>query len=196
MTRVVIPLKSLEEAKSRLVPALSPRSRRELAISMAAHVIAATIRTAAVNGVVVVTTDRTLAALARARGVEVIQSRADTGMNEAVRIGLDWAGRSENRLVLPGDLPLLSADAINELIGRASRRRPSIAPDAAGTGTNALFIPAGWRMRTRFGDDSMSAHLAEGARALWRKAPTPFIDVDAPDDLILTRRCLRLRSMR
>jgi 2-phospho-L-lactate guanylyltransferase len=78
-----VPVKDLVNAKQRLVPALSPRERRELARAMLEDVLE--VMVAALPGsVLVITTDPEVQALARAGGAECLAESANRGHTAAV----------------------------------------------------------------------------------------------------------------
>src|SRR5437016_3719044 len=68
-----VPVKDLVNAKQRLVPALEPTERRELARAMLSDVLAA-LRAARLDGVWVVTRDPEVVGLAAAFGAEPLAS--------------------------------------------------------------------------------------------------------------------------
>ena len=78
-----VPVKDLVNAKQRLVPALSPAERRDLARAMLGDVLEALV--AALPGsVVVITTDAEVQALTRAAGAECWIESANRGHTAAV----------------------------------------------------------------------------------------------------------------
>ncbi|MGH7421833.1 MAG: 2-phospho-L-lactate guanylyltransferase, partial [Candidatus Rokuibacteriota bacterium] len=80
---LAVPVKDLINAKQRLVPALSPRERRELARAMIEDVLDAVV--GALPGLVfVVTTDPDVQAVARAAGAECLIESANRGHTAAV----------------------------------------------------------------------------------------------------------------
>src|SRR5437868_13598876 len=82
---VVVPVKRLELAKSRL--SVAPQLRRELALAMAIDSVAACLSTSSVVAVVVVTDDGTAATAMRALGARVIPDEPDAGLNQALMHG-------------------------------------------------------------------------------------------------------------
>jgi 2-phospho-L-lactate guanylyltransferase len=88
------------------------------------------------------------------------------GLNEALteaHAGLPVES-SDIRLIVAADLPRLEAADIAALIAPARAGVLAIAPDAAGSGTNALAFPATLDLHFRFGADSRAAHEAEARR--------------------------------
>ncbi|MBC7291392.1 MAG: 2-phospho-L-lactate guanylyltransferase [Actinotalea sp.] len=163
----VVPLRG-PGGKSRLADGLPVAARERLVAELARRVLDALLAAPAVGRVLVVTTDAEHAAsVVGRRAVEVLPQPADVrGLNPAVAYGRArardlGAGRS---LVVHADLPLLTADDVAGLLAR--RADVVVAPDAAGTGTNALVLDeartAGFV--TRFGPGSRALHAAEAGR--------------------------------
>lgn len=73
---IVVPVKSLDRAKSRLVPALTADGRRALVAAMAIDVLRACVSTPGVARVRVVSGDPRVAALASTAGAEFVEEPA------------------------------------------------------------------------------------------------------------------------
>jgi 2-phospho-L-lactate guanylyltransferase len=198
-----VPVKDLVNAKQRLVPALSPAERRELARAMLGDVLEALV--AALPGsVVVITTDAEVQALARAAGAECWIESANRGHTAAVAFAQEQAAaRGLARfLTIPGDVPCVTADEVATLCG-ALDEAPGVVfvPSRSGLGTNAALLAPPDAMRLTFGEPSFANHLA-AARAAGLsprvlELPGIGLDVDAPDDLaVLLERGPHTRSAR
>jgi 2-phospho-L-lactate guanylyltransferase len=101
-----VPVKDLVNAKQRLIPALSPAERRELARAMLEDVLEAAV--AALPGaVLVVTTDPEVEAVAGGAGALCLTESANRGHTAAVAFAQREAvTRGAARfLTLPGDVP-------------------------------------------------------------------------------------------
>lgn len=113
----------------------------------------------------------------------------DKGLNAA----LDDARRSlmemgaDELLVLPADLPSVAATDIDFVVESGRQSGFALVADAAGRGTNALFLRGRAPFRFRFGADSCAAHLEEARRAGCTPTvvdcPGLSFDVDEPEDL-------------
>jgi 2-phospho-L-lactate guanylyltransferase len=198
-----VPVKDLVNAKQRLVPALSPAERRELAQAMLGDVLEALV--AALPGsVVVITTDVEVQALARAAGAECWIESANRGHTAAVAFAQEQAAaRGLARfLTIPGDVPCVTADEVATLCG-ALDEAPGVVfvPSRSGLGTNAALLAPPGAMPLTFGEPSFANHLA-AARAAGLsprvlELPGIGLDVDAPDDLaVLLERGPHTRSAR
>ncbi|HET6367234.1 MAG TPA: NTP transferase domain-containing protein, partial [Pseudomonadales bacterium] len=136
---LAVPVKDLANAKQRLIPALSPAERRELARAMLEDVLEAAV--AALPGaVLVVTTDPEVQAVVRAAGALCLTESANRGHTAAVAFGQREAvARGAARfLTLPGDVPCVTAQEITTLCA-ALAEIPGVVfvPSRSGQGTNA-----------------------------------------------------------
>jgi 2-phospho-L-lactate/phosphoenolpyruvate guanylyltransferase len=184
-----VPVKDLVNAKQRLVPALSPAQRRDLAQVMLVDVLEALV--AALPGsVVVITADPEVQALARAAGAECWIESANRGHTAAVAFAQQQAAaRGAARfLTVPGDVPCVTAEEVATLCG-ALDEAPGVVfvPSRSGLGTNAALLAPPGAMPLTFGEPSFANHLA-AARAVGLtprvlRLPGIGLDVDAPDDL-------------
>lgn len=90
-------------------------------------------------------------------------------------------------LVIAADLPWVSPSDIIALVLAAGPETLVLAPSRDGTGTNALLVPPGVRMRPAYGEGSRAAHRREARRLGLRLAevvrPGLGFDVDRPEDL-------------
>jgi 2-phospho-L-lactate/phosphoenolpyruvate guanylyltransferase len=116
---------------------------------------------------------------------------ADTG--ESLNIALAQAHRMlrdfgcHEVVVLPADLPQITGAEIDTLVRAGRDGGFSIAPDATGTGTNALCLVATQPFQFQFGPDSQRLHLQEAQRmgltSQVVRLPGLAFDVDSPADL-------------
>jgi 2-phospho-L-lactate guanylyltransferase len=200
---LAVPVKDLVNAKQRLIPALSPPERRELARAMLEDVLEAAV-TALPGSVVVVTTDPEVQAVTRAAGALCLTESANRGHTAAVAFAQQEAvARGVARfLTLPGDVPCVTAQEITALCG-ALTETPGVVfvPSRSGLGTNAALLAPPDAIPLTFGEPSFDNHLktARGAGLAPRVLELPGIglDVDAPDDLpVLLERGPATRSAR
>lgn len=183
---MVIPVKVLAQAKSRLTGLVGP-PRAELALAMAADTVAAALATPQVASVVVVSDDRAVGAELGGLGAVVIADDPAAGLNPALVFGASyadtrWPGRG--RAAMAGDLPALRPDELTAALEAASAAGEAFVPDAAGTGTTLYAAGPGVAFRPGFGVGSRDRHKAAGAAEL----DLPELlglrqDVDTPADL-------------
>jgi 2-phospho-L-lactate guanylyltransferase len=174
---VLVPVKDLGLAKSRLRGALPEVPHRDLVLALVLDTLAAVLACPAVAEVLVVAADETVGAAARGLGAKVVAD-PPPGLNPALEHAAATAGRGP-LAALAADLPALRAADLAATHTAAVRR--GIVPDRGGTGTTLLAAP-GVPLAPRFGPGSARAHAASGAVRL-PAAPSLRHDVDTPDDL-------------
>lgn len=191
-TAVVIPIKRLEQAKSRLAGCLEPAERARLVLRLLDHVLGAVFAAAPGGPCLVVSADPVVRAHAVAAGALAIdEATPGGGQNRS----LEW-GRIVARqrwqpaalLVLSGDLPLItSADLV--AIGQlgAADGTVVLAPDRRRVGTNALLLRPPDLLSFQFGQDSLRAHASaaesRGLRVQTYNGMGTAFDLDVPEDL-------------
>lgn len=184
--RLVVPVKPLSIAKSRLAGTIGPGHRPELALAFALDTVRAALACARVHGVLVVTDDARVAAAIRALGADVVAD-VGSGLNAALAHGARVAGERRPRTgvaALSADLPALRTRELDRVLAAATRAPRAFLADAAGVGTTLLTAAAGVPLAPGFGGPSRARHLASGAVEL-----TPYDvdsvrrDVDTGEDL-------------
>jgi len=192
-TDVLIPLKRLDAAKSRLRSALSGAERRRLMAAMLAGVVRAALA-ADVGRVVLVSSDPQAPALAAGLGIESV---SDAGL--AWNAGLVHARASLTAaapavLYLAGDLPLLEPEDVAAIVASGATATAVIGRAHDG-GTNALWAAPAAALEPAFGTrGSAGVHaaraVASGLRPVMLDRPGLAHDVDTAADLAHARRLL------
>lgn len=182
----LIAIKERERCKTRLAASLAGSERLELVRSMLAAVLAAARSAQTVHQTIVVSPERDLIPA----DIPVL---ADTGesLNSALAQAhgmlRDFGCREV--LVLPADLPMITAAEIDALVRAGRVGGCAIAPDAAATGTNALCLVSSQPFHFQFGPDSRRLHFQEAQRMGLNPQvvhlPGFAFDVDSPRDLEL-----------
>ncbi len=187
-TIAVLPMKSLDRAKSRLSGAVAHGHRRALAEAMYSDVLVAARRTPSLKHVVVVTADHTAARIAGEHDAIVVDDTAGSH-SDAAMLGIAQARALEATrvLLIPGDCPLLDPAEIEALLAfEVPARSALIVADRHGTGTNALLLTPPDALTPAFGEGSRQRHLelatAQGTAAEVVEVPTLALDVDTPED--------------
>jgi 2-phospho-L-lactate guanylyltransferase len=164
--RVLVPVKPLARAKSRLVAATGDALRPALALAFAQDTVAAALACAPVAGVTVVTDDPLVAAAVRALGASVVPDLPGRGLNAALAHG-DRAVRERTPqaplAALNADLPALRPAELARVLEAAGETDRSFLADAAGIGTTVLAVAPGRALAPAFGGPSRARHLASGA---------------------------------
>ena len=185
----IIPVKPLKRAKSRLAPALRPAQRFELAQAMFRHVLSVAASAPQVAGVLVISRDARALALAREFGAKTVQEGADSNLNPALlratMVVKSW--RADAVLILPADLPLISADDLEAMIDLRDERTMVIATDREEDGTNALLVSPPGAIEYQYGSGSFARHrrlaAAAGLSVAVYRSERIQLDVDVPADL-------------
>lgn len=162
---VVIPVKPLAQAKSRLT-GLASSDREALALAMAADTIAAALGCSQVAAVIVVTDDPSVGAAAAALGAGVIADTPASGLNEALAAGARHAALDRQGLgvaALTADLPALTSAELSTALTKASGVGQAFVADAAGSGTTLYTAGPGSAFSPRFGPGSRARHRLAGA---------------------------------
>lgn len=185
---VVVPVKRLAAAKTRL--GLPAADRARLALAMAEDTIRACVAAGAVRQVVVVTDDPDGAAMAAAAGAVVVADEPDAGLNPALRHGARHADADVAIATVASDLPSLRADDLDAILSAAAAYPAAVVADAAGTGTVLYAAASAVSFDPAYGEGSRTAHARGGAVDLTGSAgPRVRRDVDTIEDL---RNALRL----
>jgi 2-phospho-L-lactate guanylyltransferase len=184
---LVVPVKVLARAKSRLAAAAGPH-RAELALAVAADTVAAALRCDRVGEVIVVTDDPLAASELDALGARIVPDEPDGGLNPALAYGAGLARTAASPRpgvgALSADLPALRPAELGRVLDAAARVPTAFVPDAIDVGTtlytarpDAAFAPA-------FGSGSRLRHRAAGAYELaLPDVASVRRDVDTLDDL-------------
>lgn len=186
----VVPVKEFAAAKQRLSGLLSSEQRRTLAAAMLADVLAVLAEVGELAGILVVTCDPVARDLAADAGARTTSEDSRAGQTVAVRSAARLLAREEagGMLVIPGDVPLICVEEVNELLA-AHRPAPAftIAPAHDRRGSNAVLCSPPEFVRLHFGEDSFVPHLAAARRAgiepTTVSAPGIALDIDRPEDL-------------
>jgi len=185
---VVVPVKRLQVAKSRLYAPGRPRpDHAALALALVVDTVAAAGAAAAVARVLVVTDDPAAAAAVRAAGALVVGDEPDAGLNPALAYGAGRAAATDPAAgvaLLSADLPALRPAELTAALTAAAGHPRSFVPDAAGGGTTLLAARPGVPVDPRYGPGSAAAHLASGAVGLAGDWPSLRRDVDTAADLV------------
>lgn len=186
---ILVPVKHLETSKQRLSPFLAPSERFALAEAMLQDVLAALDVCNQRDHVALVSGDPRAQQLAQQYEFEIIHDPNDPGETGAIEMATRTAieRRAEFILVLPADIPLITAAEIEQIFSAVPPEGTVIASSASGRGTNAVLQRPPGLFPLRFGNDSFLPHLA-AARATGKpvevlKLSGIGVDIDEPADL-------------
>jgi 2-phospho-L-lactate guanylyltransferase len=118
---VIVPVKPLRLAKSRLASVLTPEQRQRFAETMLRHVLSVTRVVPQVTGTLVISRDNRVLTIAREYGAKTVQESGQPELNAALmratHILHSW--HSDSVLVLPADLPLIEPQDVTGIIRAA-----------------------------------------------------------------------------
>jgi 2-phospho-L-lactate guanylyltransferase len=181
---VVIPVKRLAYAKTRLRPGLPGVSHLELVTAITADTVAAAIASRAVARVIVVTDDDAIRPSLVDLGAVCVPDLPDAGLNPALEYGASVATElapSDGVAALGGDRPALRPAELASALAAVTDR--SVLADTPGDGTALLAARPGVALLPAFGRGSYAAHLASGASPLTGAWPSLRRDTDTLTDL-------------
>jgi 2-phospho-L-lactate guanylyltransferase len=189
---LVIAVKRLAAAKTRLAPVFSAATREGVVLAMMVDTIKAALAVPALKVVTVVTPDQVAAEAALELGAHVLSDPTPDGHRNPLNNAISAAEAviresAPNIVALQGDLPALQPQELAEAIAAARGYPRSFVGDRHGTGTSALFA-LGVPLAPQFGPDSARRHQHSGAIELTGAWPGLRCDIDTPDDLLVARR--------
>jgi 2-phospho-L-lactate/phosphoenolpyruvate guanylyltransferase len=197
---VLVPVKDLSRAKTRLAQVLTETERAALAGKLLAGVLEAIAALpAAATGTesllrIVVTAHAPSAELARGLGFEILAEPAPVSESDSVDRASALLERGGVRggvrgvLRVPLDLPLIETADLATLLARVQAGATALlVPSLSGTGTNGLFRSPPTLFPSRFGPGSLALHEAEarsrGIAVELLPLASLALDVDEPEDL-------------
>lgn len=186
---ILVPVKSLKQAKQRLAPILAQAARTELAQAMLQDVLDALGTWPNRPEVAVVTCDAFALELASRYGFEVFADHANTGETDAIAMATHVCETRgiDSTLVIPADIPLMESWELERILEAAPERGSVLVPAGDGRGTNAAFRRPAGLFPLRFGNDSFKPHFAaaqaSGQPCVVLPLPGIAVDVDNPSDL-------------
>lgn len=185
---ILLPVRSFEDGKRRLADTLSPGDRATLNARLFRHVLSVAVTVFGKSRCAVVTGATAVRDTARTAGILFLEE-THAGLNAAVGQGAAtlFAAGADRVTVLHCDLPFLAPDDLEAIL--CSPADIVIAPDTAGTGTNALCMSRHRMIPFCFGTGSRLAHAAAAERrgfttSIVERRGLAF-DIDLPADLAL-----------
>jgi 2-phospho-L-lactate/phosphoenolpyruvate guanylyltransferase len=184
---LVVPLKALARAKSRLADTADDGLRPGLALAFAQDTVAAALACPAVRDVAVVTGDALAGRELAGLGAVIVADEPGGGLNAALThtaAVVRSAHPNSPLAALNADLPALRPTELARVLEAAAQFPRAFLPDAAGIGTTLLAAGPGRELRPSFGADSRALHRASGAVELrLDSVDSVRQDVDTGDDL-------------
>jgi 2-phospho-L-lactate guanylyltransferase len=159
---VIIPVKPLAQAKSRLAPHLDASKRRRLTLSLLREALRA-CQEAALETWVVATDD----AVRRLALDHSALWKSDPGPDLNTTLHLTFRAAWDTHrapLFLPADLPYVKKRDLDMLISSSPHRDTAVlVPAQRSGGTNAIFLPQPVAFQFMMGEASFRKHVAQAA---------------------------------
>jgi 2-phospho-L-lactate/phosphoenolpyruvate guanylyltransferase len=186
---ILVPVKSLANAKQRLATVLDQPTRTRLAQAMLFDVLETLHTWTNRPDISIVTSDPFALDLARQFEFQVIPDNTNRSETDAIEMATRFCESRgvDSTLVIPGDIPLIQAFELEKILEVAPDRGSVLVPATDGRGTNAAWRRPAGLFPLRFGNDSFKPHLT-AARATQKPCvvlslPGIALDIDNPSDL-------------
>jgi 2-phospho-L-lactate guanylyltransferase len=187
---LLVPVKNLAQAKTRLAPLLTAEERTQLALTMLRGTLQALSGIRAAQRKVVVTNFEPAMHLAATLGFAVMregEQRSESESVDAASLALEQAGM-QTVLRIPLDLPLIHRADVEAVLAAGQQGAAAVlVPSASGTGTNGLLRSPPTLFHSRFGPGSLALHEQEARRATPAVRILPreslALDIDDEDDV-------------
>ncbi|MDG9692200.1 2-phospho-L-lactate guanylyltransferase [Streptomyces mutabilis] len=163
---LVVPVKPLARAKSRLADTAHDGVRPGLALAFAQDTVAAALACPEVADVAVVTDDARAGRELAKLGAGVVADEPGGGLNAALAHGAAVVRATRPACpvaALNADLPALRPAELTRVLAAATEFPRAFLADAAGIGTTLLAAAPGRELTPAFGMDSRARHRASGA---------------------------------
>ncbi len=161
---MLVPVKRLDRAKTRLRPALGEH-HADVVRAMVLDTLGAA-RDCVDGEPYVVGSDPEVVALAESMQLQVISDAGRGDLNAALTAALPTVPGGMPVAVLPADLPALTSEDLALALRRAVEHDFAYLPDTAGSGTTLLAAQSRAKLTLAFGPSSAAAHETAGAHQL------------------------------
>ncbi len=186
---LMIPVKTLGNAKQRLGDAYDQHRRTMLAEAMLRDVMTAASGVTDRVSVFLVTGDAHAGTLAAEFGFGVIDDPRNESETAAIENATEWcADRGcDTTIVIPGDIPLITSAELNCVLDAAPPEGVVIVPAYDRRGSNCVLRRPADIIPLRFGNDSFLPHCdavrLSGKPLIILEMPGIGLDIDHPHEL-------------
>jgi 2-phospho-L-lactate/phosphoenolpyruvate guanylyltransferase len=183
----VVPVKNLGVSKRRLSEVFTPHERRTLTLAMLEDVLIA-LKESAVNKIVVIGEDLQVQEVAEKLDAYYLSATND-GLNPAIQEATGWCMQqgASSVLVLPADIPLLTAKDVDRIIALGVGKCAVVLSPSGNWGTNALYQCPPKLIPACFGPKSFIEHIREaytrGISVRLHFSTGLATDIDSAEDL-------------
>jgi 2-phospho-L-lactate guanylyltransferase len=185
---VIIPVKRLDDAKSRLSALLTHDERKQFCLKMLEDILRTVKSTAIIHQTVVISKAPEVFNIAKNFEATYL-NESENGLNEAVSEAINWCIRRESTsvLILPADIPLVTSTDLDRMLALREKVAIVISPSRNGKGTNALLLTPPNVCDTFYGPYSFQRHLKEASKRKTSfckfKSSRIALDIDTVKDL-------------
>jgi 2-phospho-L-lactate guanylyltransferase len=155
---VIVPVKG-KNPKSRLSTILNPFQRRQLLVAMLEDLLQAIIRAKMIQDTFIVSADREVLRFAERYGANSVEEDEERGVNSAVKTGMEKTRGYDGCLILPADIPFITARDIRSAISLYNIGALVISPSEDRDGTNLLLLKMSIKFDLHYDDDSFNKHV-------------------------------------
>jgi 2-phospho-L-lactate guanylyltransferase len=157
---LLIPVKTLGNAKQRLGDAFDQPHRTQLAEAMLRDVFAAAAGVRVRLDIFVVTGDPAAQLLAAEFGFRVIPDDRNESETAAIEMATAWCESRghDTTVVIPGDIPLITSSELHQVLDAAPDEGVVIVPAHDRRGSNCVLRRPAAIIPLRFGNDSFLPH--------------------------------------
>ena len=194
-TSILIPMRSINQGKTRLSNFLSPDKREKL-IRLLFTQLLTKLKILKIDfplifsDVLVITPCAEVEKISKDFDVLVLKEKNITGLNSALKSGVCWSSDNlyDSSLIIPGDIIDPKTEDIKKIleIGKRSRNSMIICP-STDFGTNALFLSLPTKLNFKFGLNSFFEHQKEAEKISIKPIIAPLDslkdDLDTGKDL-------------
>lgn len=161
MIVAIVPIKRLDDAKSRLASILGPAERQGLVRAMLGRTIEALRRSGLIGSIALATPDQELAA---EFSCVHVPDRGD--LNRSLLEGIAWAKGmvAQGALLIPADLPAVQAGDIRTVVRSLGGSEGVCVVGTRDGGTGALLLVPPDAMSPQFGPESYRNHVSGGVK--------------------------------
>ena len=183
---VLVPLKRLDHAKTRLASVLDPSTRAYVMRALLDHTLEQVKAAPSIGSVTLVSSAAEASSIAAEHGVAHFDDRG-LPWNEALAAAIAESVTSDAVAIVSADVPLLTIDDVEQFVAALTRHGVVIAR-ATDAGTNAVAMDPAGAMGTTFGVEgsaALHAALAEtaGLTPVIVDIPGLAHDLDTTEDL-------------
>ena len=186
---VLVPMKPLASAKSRLAPAVPDLRRQALALLLLQRVLDAARHAVGADACRVVGGDAVVRQVALSAGCAWDPEKGnDLNTSLWLAMGARFKEGAAATLFLPADLPQATPGDVTAVVAASVGLSRPVGVRASGDGgTNALLLPTACAFPPALGEQSFRRHeelaVARGAPLETPLAPGLAFDIDTPEDL-------------